>query len=134
MAQALLWEDTARGSSDRYPWSWHSVASARSGSPQTEAENLELTLMRLGRDYGWQEVARAAGLKAIEGDSSLDNQVEELERLTFGNALMIGRGFLDRAQAGLGNARLARNEMPRLRTGKKRAAKSSTTSRGSSSK
>ena len=58
--------------------------------------------MRLGRDYGWQEVARAAGLKGIEDGNSLDRQVEQLERLTFGNALMIGRsGEINRRSQGL---------------------------------
>ncbi len=73
---------------------------------EAEVDNLELTLMRLGRDYGWQEVARAVGLKGIEHDNSIDNQVEELERLTFGNALMIGRaGGLNRRSQGLQYAR-----------------------------
>ncbi len=73
---------------------------------ETEAENLELTLMRLGRDYGWQEVARAVGLKAIERDNSIDHQLEQFERLTFGNALMIGRaGGLNRRSQGLQYAR-----------------------------
>jgi hypothetical protein len=69
---------------------------------ETEFAQLELNLMRAGRDYGWQEVARFAGLTSIENDKPMDDQVEDLERLTFGNALMVGRaGGLNRRSEGL---------------------------------
>ena len=43
-----------------------------------------------------------SGLTPIENDKPIDDQVDDLERLTFGNALMVGRtGGLNRRSEGL---------------------------------
>jgi len=69
---------------------------------ETDFEKLELTLMQVGRDYGWAAVAQMSGLTPIENDKPIDDQVDDLERLTFGNALMLGRtGGLNRRSEGL---------------------------------
>ncbi len=58
-------------------------------------------MMQIGRDYGWREVARWAGiLPIVDDDRSTDSQIEELEHLIAGNGLMLARGsYLDRPNA-----------------------------------
>lgn len=56
----------------------------------------ELMLMRVDRDYGWKEVARLAGLRAIE-DESTDDTLADMERTIAANARMLARaGHLNR--------------------------------------
>lgn len=68
----------------------------------TEAEKgcdeVEQTLMRLGRDYGWREVARFAGLISIEeADESPDTMLADVERTIAANTRMLARaGHLNR--------------------------------------
>lgn len=58
----------------------------------------DLMLMRVGRDYGWREVARAAGLISMEdADESSETALADLERTLAANARMLARaGHLNR--------------------------------------
>jgi len=58
----------------------------------------ELTLMRTGRDYGWKEVARLAGLRTIEDEAeSTDSSLADMEHTVAANARMLARaGHLNR--------------------------------------
>lgn len=68
----------------------------------TEAEKgcdeFEQILMRIGRDYGWREVARMAGLIPIEEtDESSEAMLADTERTMAANARMLARaGHLNR--------------------------------------
>src|ERR1041384_8233374 len=67
---------------------------------EAELDNneVDLTLMRVGRDYGWKEVARLAGLLTIEdGDESPETMLADMERTIAANARMLARaGHLNR--------------------------------------
>lgn len=69
------------------------VAEAASGD-----DDMALALMRLGRDYGWREVARLAGLIAIEDtDESAETMLADIEKTMAANARMLARvGHLNR--------------------------------------
>ncbi len=58
----------------------------------------DLTLMRTGRDYGWEEVARLAGLRTMEdADESSETVLADLEKTIAANARMLARaGHLNR--------------------------------------
>ncbi len=57
----------------------------------------DLMLMRVGRDYGWKEVARLAGLHTLEEEESTDNALADMERTIAANARMLARaGHLNR--------------------------------------
>ncbi len=58
----------------------------------------EMTLMRVGRDYGWKEVARLAGLRTLEDEGeSTDDTLAGMERTVAANARMLARaGHLNR--------------------------------------
>jgi hypothetical protein len=58
----------------------------------------ELTLMRVGRDYGWKEVARLAGLRIMEDEAeSTEDALADMERTVAANARMLARaGHLNR--------------------------------------
>ena len=58
----------------------------------------DLTLMRVGRDYGWKEVARLAGLRPVEdADESPEKMLADFEKTTAANARMLARaGHLNR--------------------------------------
>ena len=61
-------------------------------------DDLERTLMRVGRDYGWQEVARLAGLIPMEdATESPDILLADMEKTIAANARMLARaGHLNR--------------------------------------
>jgi len=61
-------------------------------------DDLERTLMRVGRDYGWQEVARLAGLIPMEdATESPDTLLADMEKTIAANARMLARaGHLNR--------------------------------------
>lgn len=71
----------------------------RSGAVvEAEKDYNEVELMRLGRDYGWREVARFAGLTTMEepGEST-DTMLTDMERTIAANARMLTRaGHLNR--------------------------------------
>jgi len=58
----------------------------------------ELMLMRVGRDYGWKEVARLAGLHTMEdADESSETMLTDMEKTMAANARMLARaGHLNR--------------------------------------
>ncbi len=58
----------------------------------------ELTLMRVGRDHGWKEVARLAGPRTMEDEGeSADDTLADMERTVAANARMLARaGHLNR--------------------------------------
>ncbi len=62
----------------------------------------EMTLMRVGRDYGWKEVARLAGLRTLEDEGeSTDDTLAGMERTVAANARMLARaGHLNRKDSG----------------------------------
>jgi hypothetical protein len=62
---------------------------------------VDQTLMRVGRDYGWREVARLAGLIQIEeGDQSVDTMLADMENTMAANARMLARaGHLNNASS-----------------------------------
>ena len=48
---------------------------------ELDYNEVDLTLMRVGRDYGWQAVAQLAGLLTIEdADESLETMLADMER------------------------------------------------------
>jgi hypothetical protein len=55
-------------------------------------------LMRTGRDYGWREVARLAGLRPMEdADESSETMLADMEKTMAANARMLARaGHLNR--------------------------------------
>jgi hypothetical protein len=59
---------------------------------------MDFMLMRVGRDYGWKEVARLAGLRTMEEDAeSPESMVADLEKTMAANARMLVRaGHLNR--------------------------------------
>jgi len=61
-------------------------------------DDAERTLMRLGRDYGWREVARFAGVLPIEEtNESSETALADMERTIVANARMLARaGHLNR--------------------------------------
>ncbi len=68
----------------------------------------ELTLMRVGRDYGWKEVARLAGLRTVEDEAeSTDDTLADMERTIAANARMLARA-----------GHLNRKDSPGIRNGK----------------
>jgi len=75
---------------------------------EKDFHELDLMLMRTGRDYGWKEVARLAGLRPMEdeGESS-ETMLADMERAIAANARML-------ALAG----HLNRKESPGIRHGK----------------
>ncbi len=58
----------------------------------------ELTLMRAGRDYGYKEVARLAGLRTMEDENeSSETMLADMEKTMAANARMLARaGHLNR--------------------------------------
>jgi hypothetical protein len=63
---------------------------------ESDYHEVDLMLMRVGRDYGWKEVARLAGLRAIE-DESTEDTLADMERTIAANARMLARaGHLNR--------------------------------------
>ena len=61
-------------------------------------DEVDLTLMRVGRDYGWKEVARLAGLLTMEdAEESSETMLADMERTMAANARMLARaGHLNR--------------------------------------
>ncbi len=61
-------------------------------------DDVAQTLMRVGRDYGWKEVARLAGLLTIEDtDESPETMLTDIEKNMAANARMLARaGHLNR--------------------------------------
>jgi hypothetical protein len=75
---------------------------------EKDFDDLERTLMRVGRDHGWREVARMAGLISMEdADESSETMLADMERTVAANARML-------ALAG----HLNRKESPGIRHGK----------------
>ncbi|MBE0540253.1 MAG: hypothetical protein IH623_02605 [Verrucomicrobia bacterium] len=65
---------------------------------EKDYNEVDLMLMRLGRDYGWREIARFAGLITMEepGEST-DTMLTDMERTIAANARMLARaGHLNR--------------------------------------
>jgi hypothetical protein len=65
---------------------------------EKDYNEVDLTLMRLGRDYGWKEVARFAGLITMEvADESPEMMLADVEKTMAANARMLTRaGHLNR--------------------------------------
>jgi hypothetical protein len=65
---------------------------------ELDYNEVDLTLMRAGRDYGWKDVARLAGLLTIEdGDESPETMLADVEKTIAANARMLARaGHLNR--------------------------------------
>ncbi|MBP7826892.1 MAG: hypothetical protein KA236_10120 [Verrucomicrobia bacterium] len=65
---------------------------------EKDFDDLERTLMRVGWDYGWKEVARLAGLIPLEdANESTDTILADMEKTTAANARMLARaGHLNR--------------------------------------
>jgi hypothetical protein len=65
---------------------------------EKDFDDVELTLMRLGRDYGWREVARMAGLIPMEEtDESSESILADVETTMAANTRMLARaGHLNR--------------------------------------
>ncbi|MBE0546044.1 MAG: hypothetical protein IH623_32355 [Verrucomicrobia bacterium] len=61
---------------------------------EKDYNEVDLTLMRLGRDYGWREVARFAGLITMEkpGEST-ETMLDDMERTIAANARMLTRAW-----------------------------------------
>jgi hypothetical protein len=65
---------------------------------EKDYNEVDLTLMRLGRDYGWLEVARFAGLITMEAaGESAETMLADVEKTMAANARMLTRaGHLNR--------------------------------------
>ena len=65
---------------------------------ELDYNEVDLTLMRVGRDYGWKAVAQLAGLLSIEdADESPETMQADMERTMAANARMLARaGHLNR--------------------------------------
>ena len=65
---------------------------------EKDFDDLERTLMRVGQDHGWREVARMAGLISMEdADESSETMLTDMERTIAANARMLARaGHLNR--------------------------------------
>jgi hypothetical protein len=65
---------------------------------EKEYNEVDLTLMRVGRDYGWKEVARMAGLRTMEdADEPSETMLADMEKTIAANARMLARaGHLNR--------------------------------------
>jgi hypothetical protein len=61
-------------------------------------DEADLMLMRVGRDYGWREVARLAGLHTMEDEAeSTEDALADMEKTMAANARMLARaGHLNR--------------------------------------
>jgi hypothetical protein len=65
---------------------------------EKDYDEVDLMLMRVGRDYGWKEVARLAGLIPMEdANESPDTMLADMERTITANARMLAcAGHLNR--------------------------------------
>jgi hypothetical protein len=65
---------------------------------EKDFHEIDLMLMRTGRDYGWKEVARLAGLRTMEDEGeSTEDTLADMERTIAANARMLARaGHLNR--------------------------------------
>ena len=61
----------------------------------------DLIMMRTGRDYGWQEVARLAGLSPMEApNETSETMLADMEKTMAANARMLARsGYLNRQRS-----------------------------------
>jgi hypothetical protein len=68
---------------------------------ELDYSEVDQTLMRVGRDYGWKAVAQLAGLLAIEdADETSETMLADMEKTTAANARMLARaGHLNRKES-----------------------------------
>jgi hypothetical protein len=68
---------------------------------EKDFDDLERTLMRVGRERGWKDVARLAGLRTLEDDDeSTESILADMERTIAANARMLAlAGHLNRKES-----------------------------------
>jgi len=99
--EALFFNVRGRGEGFRASVMFPETRLGAVGEMEKEFEDLDRTLMRVGQNHGWKEVARLAGLRTIEDDDeSSETMLADMEKTIAANARTLARaGHVNRKES-----------------------------------